>query len=1048
MTPRTLRANSLLPRLPAHRRRPSSGWRRARPGWEPLESRLVLSTYTWTGWVNDSWDNAGNWLNDQVPVAGSAVLFQPLSSQTDPTTGRVYPVGSTTIDLGSEDVSSIQMNGSYEFVGDQSNSSLTLDNNATITTATGAALNFDEDGDITNDITVNFSGSSTKSGDGALGINTQLIGYGSVSANALRPITIGSGPITVGNSTSMLHSLVQVDGGATLVVPGGENPSIGSLSGGGIMQMGSANDPANLLSINTPQGNTDVFNGTIEGANGGGGPIEMNGAGSLTIGTINPDGTGLFSVTVNSGTLLASSSLNAQTLTVGSSFGNSSATFGGPAAMTITGLASGSFEPDVTFNDLATFAVALNGAPSTGAFTQLTDTDTDIDPGTGSAQSTVQVGGSQLSVALGSGYTPEAGDRFTIISTPNGTIHGRFANAADGSIDIFDNVPFRVNYNNKDSNGDATSITLTVVTLPTTTTISLDPSSTSPSTYGQTVTFDAQVVVSGYASGTPTAIGSVDFFDGDPAAGGTLLPGGTVALSSGTASFGTATLSASGSPYQIYAEYIPESGSLYTASATAQPLSQTVHPATLTAALIGTVEKTYNGTTVATLAAGNYQLSGIIAGDIVSLNNPAVGTYSTKDVGTLKTVSVSGLALSGASAGNYQLASTTISAPIGQIIPKALALSGLSVPSSKVYDGTTAVAVSGSAALGASEAPGGGDAADGRPYAGDAVALVGTPTATYNSKDVTAADLVTFGGLSLSGAQAADYALNASTQPATITPRSLTVTGLSVGNKVYDGTTAGTPNVGSAMLLGVVAGDTVSLNPNGAIASFSDPNVGTGKPVTVSGLTLAGPDASDYTLSESTVLTASISPAGTTMSLSSSANPSRSGATVTITATVAAASGPPPAGSVTFSQGTTTLAVVPLSGSGTAVYTTSPLEPGDHPITAAFASSTGDDLPVAASLTQAANPNTTTVTLTLVNQRVKRGKRVYELIAIVSSAGIGAAPSGTVAFQRKGIAIGSAPLQGGVAVLQIGRTRPKNKRFTATFQGSPQFSESTVTEVL
>ena len=217
--------------------------------------------------------------------------------------------------------------------------------------------------------------------------------------------------------------------------------------------------------------------------------------------------------------------------------------------------------------------------------------------------------------------------------------------------------------------------------------------------------------------------------------------------------------------------------------------------------------------------------------------------------------------------------------------------------------------------------------------------------------------------------------------------------------------------------------------------------------MTVSRLTLAGPDTSDYTLSQSTVLTSGISPTGTTMSLGSSANPSRSGATVTITATVAAASGPPPAGSVTFSQGTTTLAVVPLSGSGTAIYTTSPLEPGDYPITAAFTSSTGDDLPVTASLTQAANPNTTTVTLTLVNKKVKRGKRVYELMATVTSAGMGAVPSGTVAFQRTGIAIGSAPLQGGVAVLQIGRTRPKNKRFTATFQGNAQFPESTVTEV-
>jgi hypothetical protein len=42
-----------------------------------------------------------------------------------------------------------------------------------------------------------------------------------------------------------------------------------------------------------------------------------------------------------------------------------------------------------------------------------------------------------------------------------------------------------------------------------------------------------------------------------------------------------------------------------------------IDPATLTASLTGTVEKTYDGTTAATLTAANYQLSGIVAGDSV-----------------------------------------------------------------------------------------------------------------------------------------------------------------------------------------------------------------------------------------------------------------------------------------------------------------------------------------------------------------------------------------------------------------------------------------------
>ena len=44
-------------------------------------------------------------------------------------------------------------------------------------------------------------------------------------------------------------------------------------------------------------------------------------------------------------------------------------------------------------------------------------------------------------------------------------------------------------------------------------------------------------------------------------------------------------------------------------------------------------------------------------------------------------------------------------------------------------------------------------------------------------------------------------------------------------------------------------------------AVFSDKNVGTGKTVTVSGYTLSGADASNYTLVEPTGLTANITPA-------------------------------------------------------------------------------------------------------------------------------------------------------------------------------------------
>ena len=87
--------------------------------------------------------------------------------------------------------------------------------------------------------------------------------------------------------------------------------------------------------------------------------------------------------------------------------------------------------------------------------------------------------------------------------------------------------------------------------------------------------------------------------------------------------------------------------------------------------MTGTVEKTYDATNAASLTAANYRLTGIIGTDAVALNNPASGTYDTPTVGTAKLVTVTGLSISGAQAGNYQLGSSSTSATVG-IVDKAL----------------------------------------------------------------------------------------------------------------------------------------------------------------------------------------------------------------------------------------------------------------------------------------------------------------------------------------------------------------------------------------
>ena len=196
--------------------------------------------------------------------------------------------------------------------------------------------------------------------------------------------------------------------------------------------------------------------------------------------------------------------------------------------------------------------------------------------------------------------------------------------------------------------------------------------------------------------------------------------------------------------------------------------------------------KVYDGTNSATLIVSNAALVGVISGDTVTLDTTnAVGVFADKDVGTAKTVTVSGLALLGADAGKYTLTQPTTNA---DITPKALNFTGITA-GSKVYDGTTAANWGTAASLGA-EAAGSGTTADGKPYTGDTVTLGGTAAGTLAAKDV-GAEAVTITGNTMSGAQAGDYTVTQQTGlTQTVTAKALAVSGITAGSTVYDGTTA------------------------------------------------------------------------------------------------------------------------------------------------------------------------------------------------------------------------------------------------------------------
>jgi len=96
------------------------------------------------------------------------------------------------------------------------------------------------------------------------------------------------------------------------------------------------------------------------------------------------------------------------------------------------------------------------------------------------------------------------------------------------------------------------------------------------------------------------------------------------------------------------------------------------------------------------------------------------------------------------------------------------------------------------------------------------------------------------------------------------TAPTLTITGLTANNKVYDATTAATI-AGSAALNGVLNGDSVTLDSSGASIAFADKNVGTAKIVNATGYALSGTNLG-YLLSQPTALTADITPASLSVS--------------------------------------------------------------------------------------------------------------------------------------------------------------------------------------
>ncbi|WP_454775408.1 YDG domain-containing protein [Janthinobacterium tructae] len=262
--------------------------------------------------------------------------------------------------------------------------------------------------------------------------------------------------------------------------------------------------------------------------------------------------------------------------------------------------------------------------------------------------------------------------------------------------------------------------------------------------------------------------------------------------------------------------------------------------------------KVYDGNSSVLLDTRSAVFYGMVAGDSLGLAS-ASGVFSDKNAASGKTVHIGGLALSGADAGNYVLG-TDVASTWADITARSLTLSGV-VAGDKVYDGNRHASLSGGVLSGL--------------VAGESVGLAGL-TGSFGDKNVDNGKAVIVTGTTLldtASGLASNYVVAEPTGlSASITPKALTLAGIVANNKVYDGNMVASLSGGS--LSGLVESETLGFA--GLSGKFSDKNAGKDKAVTVKGATLfstASGAADNYTLSDPTGLTASITPATLTVSI-------------------------------------------------------------------------------------------------------------------------------------------------------------------------------------
>jgi len=310
------------------------------------------------------------------------------------------------------------------------------------------------------------------------------------------------------------------------------------------------------------------------------------------------------------------------------------------------------------------------------------------------------------------------------------------------------------------------------------------------------------------------------------------------------------------------------------------------------------------------------------------------------------------------------------------------------------------------------------------------------PTGTDSITAVYGGDLNFISSTSTVASQVVDQASTSTTLKSSLNPsnfgQSVNLTAAVSGQ--FGGVATGTVMFSN----GSTSLGTVSLSGGSAVLATTTLPVGTNS------ITAVYTGDSNFAGSTSTAVSQTVTKASSTTTLTSSMNPSNFGQSVNLTATESGQYGGVAAGSVTFSNGSTSLGTVSLSG-GSAVLTTTTLPVGTNTISAVYSGDSNFTGSSPNSLTQTVNKASSSTALVSSLNPSASGASVT-LTATVSGQ-FGGTATGSVAFSNGSTSLGSISLSSGSAGLTTTTLPVGTDPITAVYSGDTNFTGSTSNSV-